>query len=273
MVRITRRFYFSAAHRYHVPGWSEAQNLEVFGPCVRTHGHNYVLEVTVEGPVDPKTGMVMNLTELKRIGQQVVEQFDHRNLNEDLPYFRDSLPTTENLARVLFQLIQKLLPSGIRLYRVRVYETEDLFADFYGEEDEEGRPRALLGRRYRFSAAHRLHSEKLTEEENRQLFGKCFHPGGHGHDYQVYVGVLGSLDPLGRVVNLATLDQAVHEVLTPLQCRWLDREVPAFQHQPATTENLALYLQQQLAEFRPPVALIHVRETRNNFFEIGGKDL
>ena len=273
MVRITRRFYFSAAHRYEVPGWSDQQNLEAFGACVRTHGHNYVVEITVEGPVDPKTGMVMNLTELKRIGNQVVERFDHRNLNEDLPEFRETLPTSENLARVIFRLVRPLLPEGVRLYRVRVHETEDLFADFYGEEDEEGRDQALLGRRYRFSAAHRLHSEYLSEEENRRLFGKCFHPRGHGHDYLVYVGVYGPLDPLGRVANLAALDRTVLQVLQPLQCRWLDQEVPALRHRPATTENLALYLWQQLQGLRPPLALLHVRETRNNFFEIGGKSL
>ncbi len=272
MVRITRRFYFSAAHRYQVPQWSEEQNRKTFGPCTRTHGHNYVLELTVEGPVDPRTGMVMNLTDLKAIGQAVVEQFDHRHLNDDLPYFREQLPTTENLARVIYHLVAPRLPRDLRLYRVRLYETEDLFADYYGERQED-QDLALLGRRYRFSAAHRLHSSTLSEEENQQLFGKCHRPGGHGHDYLVYVGVYGPIDAQGRVVDLRHLDRTVHRLLKPLQCRWLDQEVPAFRHQPATTENLALYLWQRLQGLKPPVALLHVRETRNNFFEIGGKDL
>ncbi len=272
MVRITRRFYFSAAHRYRVDHWSDQRNQETFGPCVRTHGHNYVLEITVEGPVDPRTGMVMNLTDLKRIGNEVVSQFDHRHLNDDLPYFQNTLPTTENLARVIYHLVAPKLPKEVRLYRVRLYETEDLFADYYGEQ-ENHRDLALLGRRYRFSAAHRLHSPELSEEENQRLFGKCHHPQGHGHDYLVYVGVYGPIDAQGRVADLAEMDQAIQRVLAPLQCRWLDQEVPAFQHQPATTENLALYLWHQLQPLRPPVVLLHIRETRNNFFEIGGKEL
>ena len=130
---LTKRVEFSSAHFYHRPEWSEAENRRVFGACANRegHGHNYLLDVTVAGPVDPRTGMVVNLNEIKRIIGEVVEGFDHRHLNLDTPHFRDRVPTTENLARVLWDLIDPRIPVG-RLSRIRLYEEEDLFVDYFG---------------------------------------------------------------------------------------------------------------------------------------------
>ena len=103
-VLLTKRIEFAAAHRYIKAEWDEAKNRAVFGLCYNppAHGHNYMVEVTVLGEVDPKTGMVVNLFDLKRILLNVLEEFDHKNLNLDMPYFEGRIPTSENLARVLW---------------------------------------------------------------------------------------------------------------------------------------------------------------------------
>ena len=99
-VLLTKRIEFAAAHRYIKAEWDEARNRAVFGPCYNppAHGHNYMVEVTVLGEVDPKTGMVVNLFDLKRILLNVLEEFDHKNLNLDMPYFESRIPTSQGRA-------------------------------------------------------------------------------------------------------------------------------------------------------------------------------
>jgi 6-pyruvoyltetrahydropterin/6-carboxytetrahydropterin synthase len=129
--RSTRRFTFAAGHRYWVADWSAADNARRFGRLTVPHGHNYTLDVTVQGAIDPCTGMVIDLAELKRIVQEVVvERFDHADLNAD-PLFRDRVPTTENIALAVWELLApKLGPD--RLARVRVWEDPTLFVDYDG---------------------------------------------------------------------------------------------------------------------------------------------
>ena len=128
----TRRFSFSAAHRYHVDGWDSEENRRVFGEAWAVHGHNYALEVTVRGEIDPRTGMVVDLSELKRIvGDLVVRRFDHVDLNAD-PLFADRVPTTENIAIAVWGLLAPKL-GGERLWRVRVWEDPTLYVDYFGK--------------------------------------------------------------------------------------------------------------------------------------------
>lgn len=136
MVYLTRRCEFSAAHYYHNPEFSPEENQRVFGKCNNPHGHghNYTLEVTVKGTVDPRSGFVVDLKQLKEVmNREVLDALDHRHLNLEVPEFRELIPTTENLAVTIWQRLQSKL-SVAQLHRVRVYETPDLFADFYGEE-------------------------------------------------------------------------------------------------------------------------------------------
>ena len=101
----TRRFTFSAGHRYWVEGWSAEENERTFGKLVVPHGHNYTVDVTIRGAIDAATGMVIDLGELKRVvGEAVVERFDHADLNAD-PLFRGRIPTTENIAIVVWDLV------------------------------------------------------------------------------------------------------------------------------------------------------------------------
>jgi 6-pyruvoyltetrahydropterin/6-carboxytetrahydropterin synthase len=130
-VQVTRKFFFAAGHRYWRADWSAAENQRVFGRLTVAHGHNYALEVTVEGPVDPATGMVMDLGELKRlVGDVVVARFDHADLNED-PCFRGRIPTTEVLVQAIWELlVPKLGPD--RLARLRLWEDPTFFVEYAG---------------------------------------------------------------------------------------------------------------------------------------------
>ena len=136
MVYLTRKAEFSASHYYHNPAFTPEENLRLFGKCNNPngHGHNYTLEVTVKGDVDPRSGFVVDLKQLKSvIEREVLDAMDHRFLNKEVPEFLQQIPTAENIAIAVWQrLVPKLQQA--RLHRVRVYETHDLFVDFYGEE-------------------------------------------------------------------------------------------------------------------------------------------
>ena len=136
MVYLTRKAEFSAAHYYHNPQWSAEENQRVFGKCANLngHGHNYTLEVTVKGEPDAKSGFVIDLKDLKSImNREVLDVMDHRMLNKEVPEFATQIPTTENLAISIWKRLEGKLKVA-RLHRVRVYETPDLFVDFYGEK-------------------------------------------------------------------------------------------------------------------------------------------
>ena len=135
MVLLTRKAEFSAAHYYWNDAWSQQENEKVFGKCANRngHGHNYTLEVTVAGEIDPVSGFVVDLKALKDvIEREVIQVYDHRHLNLEVPEFRSVIPTTENIAIAIWKRLEKKI-AGARLQRVRVYEMPDLFADYCGE--------------------------------------------------------------------------------------------------------------------------------------------
>lgn len=123
---VIRKARFNAAHRLLNKGWTAKRNLEVFGKCFNPnyHGHNYTIEVKVIGDIDPNTGFVVNLGYLKKIiNQEIIEKFDHRNLNMDVDEFADMNPTAENIAVVCYNLLRSKLDHNLDLF-VRLYETE-----------------------------------------------------------------------------------------------------------------------------------------------------
>jgi 6-pyruvoyltetrahydropterin/6-carboxytetrahydropterin synthase len=135
-VYLTRKAEFSASHSYHNPDFTPEENRRIFGKCNNPHGHghNYTLEVTVKGPVDPRSGFVVDLKDLKEVlNREVLDALDHRFLNKEVPEFFTTIPTTENLAIVIWNRLKTKLDVA-ELHRVRVYETPDLFVDFFGEE-------------------------------------------------------------------------------------------------------------------------------------------
>lgn len=121
---LTRRYSFPASHRLFRADWSDAENHRAFGKCANAHGHghNYTLEITVTGPVESSTGMIVNLGDLDAfVRARVLDEFDHANLNEQVVEFRTSIPTTENLCRVIFNRLQGFMHG--RITRIRIEET------------------------------------------------------------------------------------------------------------------------------------------------------
>ena len=132
MVYATRKFTFSAGHRYGRPEWSAEENARVFGSLTVSHGHNYTLEVTIRGEIDPRTGMVMDLGELKRVvGEAVVSRFDHADLNQDPLFPPGTIPTTETLVRALWDLLGPKLGAE-RLHRLRLWEDPTFYVEYLG---------------------------------------------------------------------------------------------------------------------------------------------
>lgn len=137
MITITRRVEFSAAHRLHNPDMSDDENRRVYGVCNNPmgHGHNYAVEVTVRGPLPKRTGMLMDLKDLKEILQKTIHgPCDHKHLNHDVPALEGVIPTAENLAIAFWGWIEPELKAypGVALHQVRVIESRDNFVDYYG---------------------------------------------------------------------------------------------------------------------------------------------
>ena len=134
-VRITRRVHFSAAHRLHNPDLSASENREVFGLCnsPNWHGHNYELDVTIEGEIEPSTGYVLDLKQLRElIEDTVLDDLDHRNLNLDVAWLEGIMPSTENLVVAIWNRLAPTIPRG-RLARLVLWETPRNSAEYTGE--------------------------------------------------------------------------------------------------------------------------------------------
>ena len=135
MVRLSRAIEFSASLRYAQPDLSEAENRDLFGRKAGQHGHNYRLEVTVRGEPDPVTGMVIDIKAIRGLlEREIMERFDHRDLNRDTPYFEKMPPTPENLARVIREILVKAFPEGM-LDRIRLQPDEDTWVEIVEPEE------------------------------------------------------------------------------------------------------------------------------------------
>ncbi|MFN5911458.1 MAG: 6-pyruvoyl trahydropterin synthase family protein [Bacteroidota bacterium] len=133
-MKVCRRITFNAAHRLFNPNWSDEKNMAIFGKCSNPnyHGHNYVLETWVDGPVDPETGYVIDLKILKDLlNSEVSERFDHRNLNLDCVEFKELKPSAENIAFVIWNLLREKLDDKFSL-RVKLWETENNIVEYDG---------------------------------------------------------------------------------------------------------------------------------------------
>ena len=134
-VTVTRRLHFNAAHRVHNPALSDEENNRLFGKCNNPnwHGHNYVLEVSVHGPIEERTGYVLDLSRLKEIvTREVVDQIDHKNFNIDVEFMHGIIPTTENIAVNIWRILAPRLAPA-RLTRIRLWETENNMVEYEGE--------------------------------------------------------------------------------------------------------------------------------------------
>lgn len=264
---IDRRAQFSASHRYWLPELSEAENQQRFGECARApgHGHNYVLYVSMAGDLD-EYGMVLNLSDVKHvIKREVTAQLDFSYLNEVWSEFQETLPTTENLARVIWQRLAPYIP----LVRIQLYEHPELWADYLGNGME-----AFLTTSTHFSAAHRLALPDLSYEENCEIYGKCARPHGHGHNYHLEVTVKGEIDPrTGMTVELGALMKAIEDhIVEPFDHTFLNKDIPYFAKVVPTAENIAVYirevLRQPIRELGVELYKIKLIESPNNSCEV-----
>ena len=266
---INRRAQFSASHRYWLAELSEAENIQQFGSCTRFpgHGHNYVLFVSLVGELD-KYGMVLNLSEVKQIiKREVTSQLDYAYLNDAWPEFQQTLPTTENIARVLWQRLAPYLP----LVNIQLFEHPELWADYRGNGME-----AYLTISTHFSAAHRLAHPDLSYEENSEIYGKCARPNGHGHNYHLEVTVKGEIDPrTGMIVDLGALHKVIDDyVVEPFDHTFLNKDIPYFAEVVPTAENIAIHirhlLQKPIQDLEAQLYKVKLIESPNNSCEVYG---
>ena len=285
IVKLTRRAVFSAGHSYYLPSLSETENEALFGKniSVEGHGHNYTIEVTVAGEVDEQTGIVVNITDIdKALKSNVISVLDGTFLNRQIPFFKERAPTTENIVRFASESLTNKLPEKAKLVAVRVAESDTLWAKSEWPMSSEGTDKTAMSdiqltRKYDFSAAHRLHSNKLSQEENLALFGKCNHPNFHGHNYDIEISLSGTPDPKsGMLYDLDKLDQIVSElILIPMDHRNLNLDIPEFESVNPTSEMLAVVIWNRLTarlpiQGDPKLAKVLVRETARNEFEYSG---
>ncbi|MDP6169021.1 MAG: 6-carboxytetrahydropterin synthase [Candidatus Marinimicrobia bacterium] len=132
---ITKKYHFCASHKYGNDHWSDEKNFEVFGKDYNTHGHNYVLEVSVSGPIDPDTGWLVDLQKLKKIiRSKVIDILDHSQIEQDIDWFKDRQPSSENILIWIWDQIGDALDQG-KLHRLRLVETHSIHTDYYGPQD------------------------------------------------------------------------------------------------------------------------------------------
>jgi 6-pyruvoyltetrahydropterin/6-carboxytetrahydropterin synthase len=264
---INRRAQFSASHRYWLPELSEAENVQLFSSCSRFpgHGHNYVLFVSLVGKLD-EYGMVQNLSEVKKVIKQgVTSQLDYSYLNDVWSEFQQTLPTTENIARVIWQRLAPQLP----LVRIQLFEHPELWADYQGNGME-----AFLTISTHFSAAHRLAHPDLSYEENCEIYGKCARPNGHGHNYHMEVTVKGEIHPrTGMIVDLGALNKVIEDYVVELfDHTFLNKDIPYFAQVVPTAENIAVHirqlLQQPIQELGAQLYKVKLIESPNNSCEV-----
>lgn len=274
-VVITRKARFSAGHFLALDEWDDATNFDVFWKASNKpgHGHNYVIEVGVEGNVDPATGMVMNLSALKAILQtEAIEPFDFQHLNHD-PAFEKKLPAVENIASVLWRRLKPRIDSSTMILRwIAVSEMDCIWGSIMATHD--GQTHLFFTKTAQFCAGHRLHNPELSDDENRTIFGKCNHANGHGHNYQLEVTVTGPQDDrTGLIVDLVKLEAAMDALIADVDHLNLNVDVPYLKGVIPTAENIARGLWQQLEPTIPqPARLYRIRlvETHNNAVEYFG---
>jgi 6-pyruvoyltetrahydropterin/6-carboxytetrahydropterin synthase len=264
LLTVSKRLEFSASRRLFVKEWSEAENLAAFGPETSARygtGRNYVAYFIFSGTVDPTTGMLMNISEIKeRVDQVLRDGFDHKFLNEDNKTFTTIPPTTENIARQLFIDAAPLFSStSAQLVACHLSESEERSATYFGTGTVES------NYWLEFSAARQTTSPRLTAEENQKLFGVAASPFGHGHNYRARLTFGSDSDPSGLpLVRFADIQSCLESLRKELDHKNLNQEVLALIDQAITTENLARHIHERVRE-KLRIGRVRLHE-RSDFF-------
>jgi 6-pyruvoyltetrahydropterin/6-carboxytetrahydropterin synthase len=258
LLTVSKRLEFSASRRLFVPDWSEKENLAAFGHETSARygtGRNYVAYFILSGDPNPANGMLVNISEIKkRASQVIVENFDHKFLNEDHPVFAKTVPTAENIARQLFnETAPRFADLNATLAAVHLVETADRSATFYSDGTTEG------NYWFAFSAARRTVSPHLSAEENEKLFGISSYL--HGHNYRARLTFRGDATPIASDELIQTCIDGLQQ---ELDHKDLNADVTGLANRPITTEALASYIYER-ATATLPVHRVRLHE-RDDFF-------
>ena len=262
LLTVSKRLEFSASRRLRVGHWSDAENLSAFGPETSARygsGRNYVAYFVFTGPVDPTTGMLINISEIKeRAGKIVRARFDHKFLNEDNSAFRDVPPTAENIARQLYVDVAPLFSDvEAKLCACHLTESPERSATYYYSGVSEA------NYWFEFSAARRTMSPRLSAEENARLFGRA--TSTHGHNYRARVTFRAErLDGKDPLVRYDAIEACLRALRADFDHRYLNEEVIGLKDRPITTESLARYIYER-AKSVMPLHRVRLHE-RNDFF-------
>ncbi|MDQ6912746.1 MAG: 6-carboxytetrahydropterin synthase [Verrucomicrobiota bacterium] len=254
LLTVSKRLEFSASRRLFDPQSSEAENLARFGEESAARygtGRNYVAYFVFSGVVDPETGMLINISEIKRRAGEIIDAgFDHKFLNEDNSAFAEAVPTAENVAKQLFTEVEPLFRGGAaKLVACHLQETAARSATAYAG----GVCDANFW--FEFSAARQTTSPQLSAQENEQLFGAASSPFGHGHHYRARLTLRDSLP---------AVHELIHSLGNELDHKNLNREVPGLGGRAITTESLATYIFERASK---TTAIERVRlHERDDFF-------
>jgi len=269
-VFLTRRMEISSAHSYVLDTLSPEERIATFGKSAATHahGHNYDVRVTVAGPINEETGMVLNIKDIDALMRESIDQqLDHKHYNIEVEKLKNVWPTLESLTPYVWEEISSQLSTG-RLAEVQVFENPDFYAQYRGG------PMIYMTRVYRFSAAHRLHNPGLSDEENRNIFGKCNNPHGHGHDYTLELTLRGEPDPRTNcLADIGAMDQVIADrIMAPFDHVYLNLDTEQFQDTNPTSENILQVFWEILEHAFPPAHLHRLRlwETSKSYFDYYG---
>src|SRR6266446_6833080 len=263
LLTVSKRLEFSASRRLFVSRWTSDENLASFGAETIARygsGRNYIAYFIFSGRVDPVTGMLINISEIKkRAGAIVDDRFDHKFLNEDNPAFREMAPTAENIARQLFTDVAPLFSDvDAKLVAVHLIETPDRSATFYADGASDA------NYWFEFSAARQTMPARLTAAENSRLFGES--TAMHGHNYRTRITFRKEKTD-GPIVQQHDVDLCVTSLRDELDHRFLN-ELPSLKDRPMTTESLALYLRERVAASLP-IHRVRLHEREDFFAEVG----
>lgn len=262
LLTVSKRLEFSASRRLFGRDWTEAENLIAFGPESSARygtGRNYVAYFVFTGPVEPTTGMLINISEIKeRAGQILQQRYDHKFLNEQNPVFADLPPTAENIARALFVDVAPLFSDvDAKLCVVHLTESPERSATFYSDGACDG------NYWFEFSAARRTMSLHLSESENRELFGAA--TGPHGHHYRARLTFrTKKLEGKTPLVRHDAIDAALMSLRSELDYRYLN-EITPLKDRPITTESLARHLVERTTKSLSNLHRVRLEE-REDFF-------
>jgi 6-pyruvoyltetrahydropterin/6-carboxytetrahydropterin synthase len=253
---------FSAARQTMSPHLSATENETVFGSASSPHGHghHYRARLTFRGEASARAQPLVPECELARCLASLRAELDHKNLNHEVPGLTNRPKTTESLTQYLHERVSAVLP----IHRVRLHERVDFFAEYWHGGN------FFLGMQRPFSAAHRLHSARLSDVENLSLYGKCNNPRGHGHHYLTEATIGGPYDERsGTLYSFTALLEGIEGALQPWRDKHLDIETGEFRETPSTGENIVHVLWSKLdARLDDRLTRLRLWETPNNRFTL-----